>query len=90
MTKRADMLAPGMDYSAQHNLKSWSYAGYTYDGDTYCTNHLPAGVDKDGDDVSPIFADSEWDYYPCCAECGAVFDYVNLTDEGRKAEGEEE
>jgi len=27
--------------------------------------------------ATPIFADSEWESYPSCADCGHVFDYVN-------------
>lgn len=61
------------------------FDAYTYDGAVYCKEHLPEGVDPDGDEISPIFADSEWDSWPVCDECGYVHDYVSLTIHGQKA-----
>ncbi len=29
---------------------------------------------------------SEWDYYPSCAECGTVHEYVSLTEDGYRHE----
>jgi len=65
-------------------MKSFDYEAVVYDCEVYCVSCLPGGVDVEGDDVSPIFADSEWDYYPVCAECGEVHNYINLTVEGRR------
>jgi hypothetical protein len=50
----------------------------------YCVDCLPDGIDVDSEDVSPIFADSEWNSYPVCCECGAKHDYVSLTPDGVK------
>ena len=33
--------------------------------------------------MSPVWAGSEWDSYPCCSACREEQDYVALTDEGR-------
>ena len=65
-------------------MQAFDFEAVVYDGEIYCVNCLPDGVDVESDEVSPVFADSEWDYYPVCAECGAVHDYVNLTAEGRR------
>jgi hypothetical protein len=63
-------------------MKSYDYEAVAYDGDVYCLGCLPKGVDEK--DADPIFADSEWDYYPVCCVCRGVHDYVNLTSYGRK------
>jgi len=47
---------------------------------------LPDGVNVDDEEVQPIFADSEEDYYPCCNECGEEHNYVGLTTEGQAYE----
>lgn len=68
-------------------MKAYDYEAVAYDGAVYCTGCLPDEVSIDDTDyVQPIFASSEWDYYPCCDKCGEVHDYVGLTDEGRKHE----
>ena len=69
-------------------MKSFDYEAYTYGADIYCIECLPEGVDPNSDEVHPIFADSEWDYWPSCCNCGAVHDYVSLTPEGREYESE--
>jgi hypothetical protein len=61
-------------------MKSYDYDAVTYNGDVYCTSCLPAGVDINSDEVMPIFADSEWNYYPVCCVCNHEHDYVNLLD----------
>lgn len=38
----------------------------------------------EAENIAPIFADTEADYYPACEECGGVFDYINLTREGEE------
>lgn len=71
-------------------MKSYDIVAYTAeDGGIYC---VPCAslMDEDEVDLEPVFADSEWDYYPCCDECESVIDEVNLTSEGRAFEGLEE
>jgi hypothetical protein len=65
-------------------MKAWDYDFVTYDGEIYCIDHSPAGLNHDG--VNPIFASSEWDYYPSCDVCGKLCDYVGLTSDGEKYE----
>ena len=64
-------------------MKAYDFDACVFDGEIYCNACLPDGVDTDSEDVRPVFADSEWDYYPTCCECGAVHDYVSLTAEGQ-------
>lgn len=75
-------------------MKSYDYNAYAYGGEVYCINCLPnpteyLDLDKD-ERPYPIFADSEWDYYPSCSVCGLVHDYVGLTDYGREVESNQE
>ena len=62
-------------------MKAYDYKAVTFDGAVYCTGCIPDGA-KD-EDIYPIFADSEWDFYPVCDGCGEVHDYMGLTDEGQ-------
>ena len=64
-------------------MKSFDYYACTYDGAVYCTECLPDSVTDESEEVSPIFADSEWDSYPVCDKCGCVHDYVCLTSYGQ-------
>ncbi len=57
-------------------MKSYDYYGYTFEADAYCLGCLPVSFNEEG--VMPIFADSEWDYYPVCSICGKELDYVQL------------
>jgi hypothetical protein len=69
-------------------MKSFDFEAVVFDGDVFCTGCLHAvGVDAEDEDVQPIFADSEWDYYPVCNQCGYEHDYVSLTNEGREHHG---
>lgn len=61
-------------------MQSNEYLAVTYQGAAYCLNHVPKGVT--GTEVTPIFADSEWDSYPYCDKCRKVFTYVSLTGQG--------
>jgi len=61
-------------------MKSWEFEAVTFNGDIYCNDCCP--VDTDSPEVSPIFADSEWDYLPVCDHCGTEHDYVGLTEDG--------
>lgn len=59
-------------------MKSYDYEAVVYEASVCCVECLPTGVSVNDDDVSPVFADSEWDYYPVCDVCGAEHDYVQL------------
>src|ERR671923_253380 len=63
-----------------HIMKSFDYEAVTYDGAVYCVDCLPDGVNVNDDEVSPIFADSEWDTAPVCDVCGTVHDYVTVLE----------
>jgi hypothetical protein len=47
-------------------MKAWDFEAVAYDGAIYCVDCLPNGVTTDADDVSPVFAASEWDALPVC------------------------
>ena len=66
-------------------MKSYTIVGYTTeDGMIFCFDcHNWHGV---GQSDHPVFADSEWDYYPTCERCGVSIDDVCLTDDGREYE----
>jgi len=67
-------------------MKSYDFDAVIYDGEVYCVECLPQApkgyehqqVTIDSDEVSPIFADSEWDYAPVCGACGMVHDYMTI------------
>lgn len=59
-------------------MQAFSFEAVVYDCEVYCEDCLPDGVDVNGDDVSPIFADSTWDTPPVCTMCGAEHDYMNV------------
>jgi hypothetical protein len=67
-------------------MHAYDFEACVFDGEIYCNECLPDGVDTDCEDVHPVFADSEWDYYPTCCACGETHDYVSLTTEGREYE----
>ena len=62
-------------------MHGWDYECGAYDGDIYCVECLPEGVNhKDPDSgFYPIFATDEVDSYPVCCECGTEHDYMGLT-----------
>ena len=68
-------------------MKAWDYLAVTYNAGVCCIDCLPIELDVESDGVFPIFADSEWDYYPVCDACGTKHDYVNLTSDGQEYEG---
>lgn len=69
-------------------MKSYDYnAVTTCEGEVYCVDCLPDTYNID--DVSPIFADSEWDYYPTCDNCHEKHEYMGLTSDGVLHEGGE-
>ena len=59
-------------------MNAWDYKAVGYAGNVYCVECLPAGIDMQSGDVSPIFECSEWDAYPVCCVCGQEHDYVGL------------
>lgn len=67
-------------------MKAYDFEACAFDCEIYCNECLPEGVNTDSPEVHPVFADSEWDYYPTCCQCGTVHDYVSLTTEGREHE----
>jgi len=70
-------------------MKSYDFEGYTTkDGDVICTDCTGQLHPRQEEELGyhPIFADSEWDYYPTCGICGAQLDYVSLTSVGRQQE----
>ncbi len=71
-------------------MNACDFNAYTHDGAVYCVGCLPDGVDPNGEEVSPIFGDAEWDYYPTCDACGYEHDYVSLTTEGAARLAEDE
>lgn len=60
-------------------MKAYDYEAVTYDGAVYCTECLPDGISVESEDVSPIFANSEWDSAPCCDKCHCRHDYMTIT-----------
>lgn len=70
-------------------MKSYDFDAVAYDGEIYCNECLPDGEDTDHEDVSPVFADSEWDYYPTCTHCGYKHEYMSLTSDGERYEQEQ-
>jgi len=67
-------------------MKSWHYEGYTTrDGGVICCDcagDLTESQEQEREFFLPIFADSEWDYYPACDVCQQELDYVSLTRDG--------
>jgi len=63
-------------------MKAYEVVGYadTDAGCCYCTDCGDPRM------MEPIFANSEWDRYPVCDNCGEKIEDVCLTDEGRKNE----
>ena len=58
--------------------RPYDFNAVVYNGDVYCVSCLPEGVTQETDDVTPIFADENWDHIPTCCECGEEHDYVNV------------
>jgi len=55
--------------------------GYTEDGEFFCPACCPDPVG-----MTPVFADSEWDYYPVCGACLEQVKDVGLTCYGQEQE----
>jgi hypothetical protein len=72
-------------------MKSYDYEAYTtQNGGVICTDCTGKLTEAQQEEKGfrPIFADSEWDYYPTCDMCNKQIDYVNLTSDGRKYEAQ--
>ena len=65
-------------------MNGCDYEAMIYDGAVHCVGCLPEGVTKESEEVYPIFADSEHDYYPVCESCQREHDYVSLTEYGKR------
>jgi len=59
-------------------MKSYDYEAVVWSDMILCVECLPDEVKVDDEDVSPVFADSEWDHIPVCEECGREHDYMVL------------
>jgi hypothetical protein len=53
-------------------------AAAVYEGNVYCIECLPVGVDLDDDEVVPILATEEWDAPATCEACGLEHDYMQI------------
>ena len=53
-----------------------------YDGAIYCNTCLPEGLTTESEEVTPVFAEEEVDFYPVCDSCGTEHDYMSLTSAG--------
>ena len=63
-------------------MKSFDYDAYIFDGAVLCCACITGLtiLGEEDPDLSPIFADSEWDYFPCCSICESEIDYVALIE----------
>ena len=59
-------------------MKSYDFDAVIYNGEIYCVECLPDGVDVNDEDVLPIFADSEWCSFPVCIVCQRSHDCVSI------------
>lgn len=57
-------------------MKAWDFEAVAYDGDVYCVDCLPTGINVDDEHVVPIFADTEVEEPQVCCECGFEHDYM--------------
>ena len=65
-------------------MKTYEYEAYTTpDGSIVCTDCTGKLTSAESTNMgySPIFAGSEWDYYPVCDICHTELVYVNLITE---------
>lgn len=59
-------------------MYAYDYDAVIFNENVYCVECLPEETDVEDERVLPIFADSEWESYPVCCECGEIHEYVNL------------
>jgi hypothetical protein len=67
-------------------MKPFDFAATVCDGNVYCVACIPMHLLDEC--VQPIFACSEWDYYPTCDVCGCEHSYVTLTRKGYSGRAE--
>lgn len=59
-------------------MKSFDYDAVVCEGEVYCLSCFE-GDTENNPEVSPIFADSEWEWPGAtCTACGELFDYMNI------------
>jgi hypothetical protein len=64
-------------------MKAEDFEAVTYQGDVYCVECLPPGVDVNDPEVHPIFSIDEVDDVQICCDCGCEHDYMSIIgDEG--------
>jgi len=82
-----DNIKPYIKYGRM-GVKSYSVVGWMYNHAYYCnscaenmgiTNNKPQSEMTENDGY-PIFADSEVDYQPHCADCDREIPYVTVLD----------
>lgn len=61
-------------------MHAFEYEAVTHEGSVFCTHCVPSEI-EDADTV-PIFASEEVDSYPHCDICGALHEYMGLTQDG--------
>ena len=86
-------------------MKAYEVVGYTADGDTYCPECIHEhydvfGIDyghvyqdREGNQIQPVFADSEFDRRIYCAECGEELGFTAgwwVTDRAWREKGDGE
>lgn len=59
-------------------MQPYDYDAVVYNNDIWCIGCLPDRIDEKSDGVEPIFASSEWEYYPVCYQCGKEHNYIVL------------
>ena len=65
-------------------MKSHEVVGYVYEGAAYCAECFLKSNNNaiDDDTDTAIFADSEFDSYPTCGDCGEAIEDVKLSPDG--------
>lgn len=59
-------------------MKAEEYEAVVYEGEVYCNECLPSGVDINDPEVHPIFAIDEVNNEQVCCECGQIHDYMSI------------
>lgn len=65
-------------------MNAYDFDAVVYGCDVYCNDCLPDSLTPDSEEVHPIFAIDEWDYYPTCDNCGREHNYITLTSYGQQ------
>jgi len=59
-------------------MKAYGYKAVSFEGAIYCIECLPDNVSLHDERVFPVFADSEWQFFPSCDICNKIHNYVTL------------